>query len=145
MAVLQWALVCGDVVIDSSTNAVTYRDAIERLSSTDYPSVLPSVFQIATLWRREEDGSPESTRVRVVAMFEDEVELGQSEPITVDLKGYERYRAHIVNPEMEVPEPGKVWFNIQKETPDGWVTVKEIPVVFEKAESTAEGEPPVAE
>lgn len=141
MAVLHWALVCGDVVVDTSTNAVTYRDGIEALSSTDYPSVLPSIFQIATLWRREEDGSPESIRVRVVAMFEKEEELGASEPITVDLKGYERYRAHIVNPEMEVPEPGRVWFNIQKETPDGWITVKEIPVVFEKSESDAGGEP----
>lgn len=142
MAELQWAVTCRDVVIAKSNNAVTYRDTVERMLADSYPLPVSSAFVVATLWRRSEKDTPESIRMRVVAETDDGELLGETEPISIDLRGYDRYRVNISNPDMEVPEPGMVKLLIQEETDDGWTTSKMLPVDFELV--TAVGEPAAA-
>lgn len=138
MAELQWALTCRDVIVAQGSNAATYRDSIEQLEVSELPSILPSIFVISTLWRREDYQTPESLRVRVVAESSNQDVLGETEPTSVDLEGNHLYRAHIPNPKIPISEEGVVNFIVQKETEEGWESVKELPVRISEVSSTVE-------
>lgn len=144
MATLQWALTCKNAIVAKHSNSVTYRDAIESLSADQFPAQLPPVFVVATLWRRDDPNTPETARARVVAENGEGDQLGVSKIETLDLKGFERFRAHFPNPEFELRRPGRVWFQVQLETQDGWETVQGIPVEFTRPDSAIES-PAVAE
>lgn len=98
MATLQWSLICRDVVVDKNTNNISYRDAIEELSIGNFPSPLPSMFLIATLWRRDDIGVSEVFEIRVAVYDEEGNELGLSDSSTVDLQDHSRFRSQIPNP-----------------------------------------------
>lgn len=135
MAELQWALTCKDVIVAQDSNAATYRDSIEQLQVSELPSILPSIFVISTLWRRDDKETPESLRVRVVAKSASKGVLGETDPVIVDLDSNHLYRAHIPNPKIPISKEGTVNFEIQKETDAGWERVKTLPVRIDEVSS----------
>lgn len=128
MAQLQWALTCRDYIISQEHNAVTYRDSVERLTSDSFPTPLPTLFYVAMLWRREIVDEPEISRARVVAQNVNGDVAGITGPTVIDLETYDRFRIHLLNPEFQVSDPGRVWFLVQQERDAGWETENALPI-----------------
>ncbi len=147
MARLQWALTCRDTSIDSNTNNITYRDAIEQLRIKGFPVELPHLFLIAVLWRRDDLESQESAQYRVAVEKQDQGRVAQTEAQDIDLEGYERMRSAIPNPEIEVEGPTTLWFVIEKNEDDSWEEATRLPVEIKEApdEVVAEAIEDVAE
>jgi len=130
MALLQWALTCKDISIDSQSNNVTYRDAIEQVKAEEYPAAIPSMFILAMLWRRDDLSTPETIQCRIALEDDDGDEAAVTDPIEVDLENHERFRAHVPNPAFDLEEPGTVWFAIQMNQGDEWERMSALPVEF---------------
>lgn len=134
MACLQWALTCRDFSVDSETNNITYRDAIEQVKATEFPADLPPFITISMLWRRDDIEVSESFRYRVILEDKNRDEASRTEPNEVDLADHERFRANIVNPPISIEEPGTIWFRIQKNENGEWENCAELPVEIKEME-----------
>jgi hypothetical protein len=136
MARLQWALTCRDVSIDGATNNITYRDAIEQLRVREFPADIPPFILVAVLWRREDIDTPESLEYRITLEDYEGNRSGYTEPQEVDLESFERVRASLPNPPMEIEEPGTIWFVIEKNENGGWEEASRLPVEIKSTEES---------
>ncbi len=137
MATLQWGLTCSDVVVDQSTNQISYRDAIERIRSPEFPFSFMRMLFVSSLWRRDSPNVEERIEARVVFENDDGEELGTTDTSEIDLENHDRYRANFGLRGFEVESPGILWFLIQKRSTeeDDWITVKRLPVEVEQIEA----------
>jgi hypothetical protein len=137
MATLQWGLTCSDVVVDQSTNQISYRDAIERIRSPEFPFSFMRMLFVSSLWRRDSPNVEERIEARVVFENDDGEELGTTDISEVDLENHDRYRSNFGLTGFEVESPGILWFLIQKRLTeeDDWITVKRLPVEVEQIEA----------
>jgi len=135
MAHLQWALTCRDFTIDATSNNITYRDAIEQISSVEYPAPLPeNMITVAMMWRRDDIEVPEEFKCRIVLEDDEGEPAVKTDAIEVDLVQYERSRVHVSNPGVQIEEPSTIWFLIQKNDGDGWEECWSLPVEMREIE-----------
>lgn len=144
MARLQWAITCRDVSVNNQNN-ITYRDAIEQVLAEEFPAQIPPLIFVAVLWRRDEIDTPETLEYRVRLEDTDRQPSGQTEPQEVDLDNYERMRAGVPNPPMEIEEPGTIWFVIEKNENGEWEEEWELPVEVKHAEQELPDAEPAGE
>lgn len=137
MATLQWGLTCSDVVIDQSTNNISYRDAIERVRSPEFPFSLMRMIFVAALWRRDSPDVEERIESRVVFENDEGEELGTTDVSKVDLENHDRYRSNFGLHGIEIESSGILWFLIQKKSASegDWETAKRLPVKVEEVEA----------
>jgi hypothetical protein len=145
MARLQWALTCKDTSVDSSTNNITYRDAVEQLRISDFPADIPPLMVVAVLWRREDVETPERLEYRIRLENENGETAGWTDPQKVDLEDYERFRGAIKNPPMTIEEPGTIWFVIEENEDGDWEEAWRLPVEIKRLEQDPDAPPATQE
>lgn len=127
MAKLLWALTCQRVIVDKSTNTVSYVDGVESLGFEEFPTLLP-IFWVATVWIREREGDDLLVRVRVINPSGKELMRYESESPMKLLAS--RHRLNIQVGAKEIEKPGVYTVVLQQKRGKNWRTEGTIPLVM---------------
>lgn len=136
---LNWALICQQVVTAQETNLVSYLNAIEQISTQEFPAPFPRL-TIASLWLRDGD---DRIAQRITVKNENGEVINEPDPIETEFGEFSRYRINQTIGGFEVSAPGDLTFVVECRQDDEWVEVWEFIVSIKQFDP--EKETPVVE
>jgi hypothetical protein len=132
-----WTVFCSSSAIDKDTNQVSLFDIIEKINvelvGAPPPGekvVVPSRFQVVTLWSRAQPNEPEAGSGRLRLMAPGGQELLKSEN-DIDLTEYGLRRVRVNLAGMPFVGNGQYRFVVDQRVNDEWKMVAEVPIQFE--------------
>ena len=129
MAKFVWALTCRRVIFDKATNSVSYIDALEALTATEFPvEGLPII--VTGLWRREGE-SESALEVRAYLQAPNGDELVRQGTVLKYEPGHRRGRVALGLTEYQVAAPGVYTVVVEHREGGRWVEDSRIPIDFD--------------
>ena len=132
-----WTILCTSISIDQETNVISLFGVIEQLQigggmSVDQQLVLPSQFNLVTLWTRSDADKAE----KAVARYNLQLPNGEIKPggeIQVELTSSIRNRSIVKINGLPIHGPGEYKFLIEIRADDSqeWIRAHELPLQVE--------------
>jgi hypothetical protein len=126
MAVLNWSILSMFVLTDSTTNSVSYINALESIVAPVFPALLPPA-AIGTMWQRSsEEEETVTVRLKMLNPKGGERILVPAVPFTMKSA---RHRFNINLQNINLDEPGRYQFIVEYEERAGkWRQVSNLPL-----------------
>lgn len=134
-----WSVLCRRASIDSVENTISLMDVVEQILFTFPAGVSPppttgshalgTKMQLASLWKRDHEGTPERGRIRVTLKTPRDPQPAIQPELEVDLEGGPHARVLVDVTSLLWRGTGEYSFQIELQEKRGWKTVAEIPLV----------------
>ena len=131
MSKLIWAIPCSRVIVDQTTNMVSYIDVLDGAFLEKVPIKAPLTI-LGTLWKREKDSKLE-VRIRAYAPDGTHLMDVSADPLVYE-PTHKRARVNIGLAGFDINSPGPYEFGIEQKKAGKWV--EEARILFEVEIST---------
>ena len=131
MPKLIYALMCADLIIDKDSSSTSFIRTIEHAVVPELPTALPTVF-FASLWDLDDnDGTPFTVSLNLIAPSGADLTLGVQE---VTPGNTMLHKMNFQLPGLMVEEEGKHTVAVSLKVNDEWLTLAELPIFVFKAD-----------
>ena len=142
MAKLILATISENVIVDSQSNMISIINVVERINTSNVPSLYPWIF-LTSVWQREEENidKPEPISFRIRIKYKSGKIAGKAPAFNGEMPAkIKKFRTMIKIQGIPIEEEGFMEFLIEKETKKKnkslWKTVSTIPIEVRKVKNS---------